>query len=164
MFHVVLPSRSSRGDGVSHGLANGVLRDGVRSNSVIRIRVYIIRTMSSKQAQVQEQAHADPADSKHARRDQEKEHRRRGRSREREESASESEEDVIDLCDDHDYQVLSAVLETERGRNVAEILAKIQKDVHLLATSVHQLIQLSLAAQQARAAEESEDDDGSEED
>jgi hypothetical protein len=74
------------------------------------------------------------------------------------ESGSEytDDDDVIDLCDDPNYQVLSAVFETDEGRNVAEILAKylgkIQKDVHLMATSVHQLIQLSLAAQQAQAA------------
>lgn len=72
---------------------------------------------------------------------------------------SESEEEEIDLRDDPYYQVLSAVLETDRGRNVAEILSKIQKDVHLLATSVHQLIQLSLAAQQSRATDNTDDDD-----
>lgn len=117
--------------------------------------------------EVKHEKHEKQGSSKHDRRDKEQEHRRRGRAREREESESEGsdedDEDVIDLCDDHDYQVLSAVLETERGRNVAEILGKIQKDVHLLATSVHQLIQLSLAAQQARAADsdvsdEEEDD------
>lgn len=105
--------------------------------------------MSSKQSESSENKHN---------RHEDKEHRRRGRSRERQEPESESDEDVIDLCDDHDYQVLSAVLETEKGYNLAEILSKIQKDVHLLATSVHQLIQLSIAAQQAaaRAAEESD--------
>jgi predicted transcriptional regulator len=86
-----------------------------------------------------------------------KEEKRRSRSKTRE-PESESEEDVIDLCDDHDYQVLSAVLETEKGRNVAEILSKLQKDVHLLATSVSQLIQLSLAAQQQQQDEYSESD------
>jgi hypothetical protein len=64
-------------------------------------------------------------------------------------SEYESDEDsVVDLCDDRLYQVLSAVLETESGRNVAEILSKMQKDLHVLTTSVNQLIQLSLAAQQ----------------
>lgn len=76
------------------------------------------------------------------------------------------DEDVIDLCDDHDYQVLSAVFETDRGRNIAEILSRLQKDVHLLAMSVHQLIQLSLASQSVQKNDESEDDesedDGSE--
>jgi hypothetical protein len=80
------------------------------------------------------------------------------------ENAIESDEDVIDLCDDHDYQVLSAVLETEKGRNVAEILSKIQKDVHLLATSIHQLIQLSLAAQQSSRHDDSDDDDDDDDD
>lgn len=68
------------------------------------------------------------------------------------------DEDVIDLCDDHDYQVLSAVFETDKGRNIAEILSRLQKDVHLLAMSVHQLIQLSLASQSIRR-EESESDE-----
>jgi hypothetical protein len=68
------------------------------------------------------------------------------------------DEDVIDLCDDHDYQVLSAVFETDRGRNIAEILSRLQKDVHLLAMSVHQLIQLSLASQSVQRNDESEDD------
>lgn len=67
------------------------------------------------------------------------------------------DEDVIDLCDDHDYQVLSAVFETDKGRNIAEILSRLQKDVHLLAMSVHQLIQLSLASQSVRRNDESED-------
>lgn len=67
------------------------------------------------------------------------------------------EEEEIDLCEDHDYQVLSAIFETDKGKNVAEILSKIQKDVHLLATSVSQLIQLSLAAHQTK--DESEDDE-----
>lgn len=66
----------------------------------------------------------------------------------RSESESESDDSVVDLCDDRLYQVLSAVLETESGRNVAEILSKMQKDLHILTTSVNQLIQLSLAAQQ----------------
>ena len=29
------------------------------------------------------------------------------------ESGSESESDIIDLCDDHDYQVLAAIFETD---------------------------------------------------
>jgi hypothetical protein len=66
------------------------------------------------------------------------------------------EEEVIDLCDDHDYQVLSAVFETNSGRNIAEILSRLQKDVHLLAMSVHQLIQLSLASH-STAKNDSED-------
>ena len=76
------------------------------------------------------------------------------------------EEDVIDLCDDHDYQVLSAVFETDGGRNVAEILSRLQKDVHLLAMSVHQLIQLSLASQRVRKNDENDESDfeGSDED
>lgn len=107
--------------------------------------------------------HDEPKKEKRSRRSQEvEEPKRRGRSRERHESESEeSDEDVVDLYDDHDYQVLSAVFETEKGRNVAEILSKIQRDVHLMATSIHQLIQLSLAAQQARS-QESEDDDSDE--
>lgn len=71
------------------------------------------------------------------------------------------EEDVIDLCDDHDYQVLSAVFETDSGRNVAEILSRLQKDVHLLAMSVHQLIQLSLASQRVRKNDENDENDES---
>ena len=67
------------------------------------------------------------------------------------------DEDVIDLCDDHDYQVLSAVFETDSGKNVAEILSRLQKDVHLLATSVHQLIQLSLASQNVNRNQEDSD-------
>jgi hypothetical protein len=67
------------------------------------------------------------------------------------------EEDVIDLCDDHDYQVLSAVFETDSGRNVAEILSRLQKDVHLLAMSVHQLIQLSLASQRVQKNDENDE-------
>ena len=74
------------------------------------------------------------------------------------------DEDVIDLCDDHDYQVLSAVFETDRGKNIAEILSKIQKDVHLLAMSVHQLIQLSLASQNIRRNNESGEDTSDNED
>jgi hypothetical protein len=74
------------------------------------------------------------------------------------------DEDVIDLCDDHDYQVLSAVFETDRGRNIAEILSRLQKDVHLLAMSVHQLIQLSLASQSVQKNDESEDDGSESED
>lgn len=69
------------------------------------------------------------------------------------------EEDVIDLCDDHDYQVLSAVFETDSGRNVAEILSRLQKDVHLLAMSVHQLIQLSLASQRVQKNDENDESD-----
>lgn len=65
----------------------------------------------------------------------------------------------VDLCDESLYQVLSAVLETDKGKNVAEILSKIQKDVHLLATSVHQLIQLSIAAQQAQQGASDSDQD-----
>lgn len=71
------------------------------------------------------------------------------------------EEDVIDLCDDHDYQVLSAVFETDSGKNVAEILSRLQKDVHLLAMSVHQLIQLSLASQRVRKNDENDENDES---
>ena len=69
-------------------------------------------------------------------------------------------EDVIDLCDDHDYQVLSAVFETDKGRNIAEILSRLQKDVHLLAMSVHQLIQLSLASQTMRQEESESEESG----
>lgn len=72
------------------------------------------------------------------------------------------DEDVIDLCDDHDYQVLSAVFETDNGRNIAEILSRLQKDVHLLAMSVHQLIQLSLASQNMRQAESESEESGKE--
>jgi hypothetical protein len=67
------------------------------------------------------------------------------------------EEEVIDLCDDHDYQVLSAVFETNSGRNIAEILSRLQKDVHLLAMSVHQLIQLSLASHSTAKQDSDED-------
>ena len=70
------------------------------------------------------------------------------------------DEDVIDLCDDHDYQVLSAVFETDKGRNIAEILSRLQKDVHLLAMSVHQLIQLSLSSQSMRREESESEDSG----
>lgn len=73
-----------------------------------------------------------------------------------------ADEDVIDLCDDHDYQVLSAVLETESGKNVAEILSKIQKDVHLMATSINQLIQLSIAAQKAQVEDSESESDADE--
>jgi len=72
------------------------------------------------------------------------------------------DEEVIDLCDDHDYQVLSAVFETESGKNVAEILnklqkdihiiadnsSKIQKDIHLLAKSVSKVIEISLQSRE----------------
>ena len=68
------------------------------------------------------------------------------------------EEEEIDLCDDHDYQVLSAVFETDKGKNIAEILSKIQKDVNLMATSVSQLIQLSLAAHKTNDGDGSDDD------
>lgn len=68
------------------------------------------------------------------------------------------DENVIDLCDDHDYQVLSAVFETDKGKNIAEILSRLQKDVHLLAMSVHQLIQLSLASQSIRRQESDSED------
>jgi hypothetical protein len=84
----------------------------------------------------------------------------KSKSKKKEEVVEEQEEE-IDLCDDHDYQVLSAVFETNSGKNVADILSKIQKDVHLLATSVTQLIQLSLAAHQQQ---EEESDNNSEED
>ena len=87
-------------------------------------------------------------------------------SEEEEDSTEESEEytedsdddSVVDLSSDRLYQVLSGVLETDRGHNVAEILYRLQKDVHLLATSVHQLIQLSLAAQASRARAQSDDE------
>lgn len=72
------------------------------------------------------------------------------------------DEDVIDLCDDHDYQVLSAVFETDSGKNVADILSRLQKDVHLLAVSVHQLIQLSLASQNVKNSKEESDAETSE--
>lgn len=87
--------------------------------------------------------------------------RTRGRSRERRESAESAESDgsdVIDLCDNPHYQVLSAVFETEKGENVAEILSKIRKDIHLLTVTIRQLIQLSLDAQ----ANKSDSDSGSE--
>jgi len=42
-------------------------------------------------------------------------------------SSSDDDEDCINLCDDHDYQVLSAVFETEKGNNVAEILEVLTK-------------------------------------
>ena len=81
-----------------------------------------------------------------------------GKSKKESKSEKNSDdEEVIDLCDDHDYQVLSAVFETESGKNVAEILSKIQKDVHLLAMSVHQLIQLSLASQRKDDTEDESD-------
>ena len=73
------------------------------------------------------------------------------------------EEDVIDLCDDHDYQVLSAVLETESGKNIAEILSRLQKDVHLIAMSIHQLIQLSLSSQRVRKNDDNESEESEEE-
>jgi ectoine hydroxylase-related dioxygenase (phytanoyl-CoA dioxygenase family) len=74
------------------------------------------------------------------------------------EDTNSDDEEVIDLCDDHNYQVLSAVFETESGKNVADILnklqkdihiiadnsSKIQKDIHLLASSISKLINMSL--------------------
>lgn len=86
-----------------------------------------------------------------------KEQKREPKREPKREQVEQSDEDVIDLCDDHDYQVLSAVFETDSGRNVAEILSRLQKDVHLLATSVHQLIQLSLASQQVNRNQEESD-------
>lgn len=71
------------------------------------------------------------------------------------------DEDVIDLCEDHDYQVLSAIFETEKGKNVAEILSKIQKDLHLLATSVYQLVQLGITAQQVGRSDDEKSENGS---
>jgi hypothetical protein len=67
------------------------------------------------------------------------------------------EDEVIDLCDDHDYQVLSAVFETDSGKNIADILSRLQKDVHLLAMSVHQIIQLSLASHSVKQDESDKD-------
>ena len=93
--------------------------------------------------------------------------------KESKETVGQNDEDVIDLCDDHDYQVLSAVFETDSGRNIAEILSRLQKDVHILAMSVHQLIQLSLASQRVQKddsdgededGEDGEDEDGEDED
>ena len=49
------------------------------------------------------------------------------------EDTNSDDEEVIDLCDDHNYQVLSAVFETESGKNVADILNKLQKDIHIIA-------------------------------
>ena len=45
--------------------------------------------------------------------------------KESKETVGQNDEDVIDLCDDHDYQVLSAVFETDSGRNIAEILSRL---------------------------------------
>ena len=84
--------------------------------------------------------------------------KRESAKHESDEEEMDEEDEEIDLCEDHDYQVLSAVFETDKGRNVAEILSKIQKDVHLLATSVSQLIQLSLAAHRSEK-DESDDDE-----
>ena len=67
------------------------------------------------------------------------------------------------MCDDHDYQVLSAVLETESGKNIAEILSRLQKDVHLIAMSIHQLIQLSLSSQRVRKNDDNESEESEEE-
>ena len=74
------------------------------------------------------------------------------RKEKREEKKNEfcDDDEVIDLCNDHDYQVLSAVFETDSGKNIADILSRLQKDVHLLAMSVHQLIQLSIVSQSAK--------------
>jgi|SaaInlStandDraft_1057018.scaffolds.fasta_scaffold10221_6 hypothetical protein len=72
-----------------------------------------------------------------------------------------SDEEVIDLRDNENYQVLSSIFETESGKNIADLLSKIQKDIHniadnsyklqkdihLLATSVSKLIELSLKSQ-----------------
>ena len=38
------------------------------------------------------------------------------------EDTNSDDEEVIDLCDNINYQVLSAVFETESGKNVADIL------------------------------------------
>lgn len=67
-------------------------------------------------------------------------------------------EELIDLCDDHDYQVLSAVFETPSGKNIADILSKLQKDVHLIAMSLNQVIQLALAAQTVRDSTKTDDE------
>ena len=79
--------------------------------------------------------------------------------REPKEEVVEEDDEEINLCDDHDYQVLSALFETDSGRNVADILSKIQKDLHILSTSVTQLIQLSLAAHRAEQDDSEEDND-----
>jgi len=76
--------------------------------------------------------------------------------------SSDDEDECIDLRDDRNYQILSAVLETEKGNNVADILtgiskdmSGIRKDIHsmakeikLLSRSVHQLIQFSLMSRE----------------
>jgi ribosomal protein L12E/L44/L45/RPP1/RPP2 len=92
-----------------------------------------------------------------------KEHKTSSRKKKESTEEVDDDEEVIDLCDDHDYQVLSAVFETDSGRNIADILSRLQKDVHLLAMSVHQLIQLSLASHSARKNNSDEDDEDDEE-
>jgi hypothetical protein len=87
-----------------------------------------------------------------------KEHTKSSRKKKESPDEVNEDEEVIDLCDDHDYQVLSAVFETNSGRNIADILSRLQKDVHLLAMSVHQLIQLSLASHSTRKNNSDEDE------
>lgn len=55
-----------------------------------------------------------------------------------------SDEEVIDLKDNENYQILSHLFETESGKNIADLLSKIQKDIHLLATSVSKLIEIAI--------------------
>lgn len=58
-----------------------------------------------------------------------------------------SDEEVIDLRDNENYQVLSSIFETESGKNIADLLSKIQKDIHLLTTSISKLIEISIKSQ-----------------
>ena len=66
-------------------------------------------------------------------------------------SSDDDDDDCINLCDDHDYQVLSSIFETDKGDSVADTLFNMRKDIHsiakdikLLTRSIHQLIQYSL--------------------
>ena len=78
-----------------------------------------------------------------------------------EDSGEDSREEVY-IEDDERYQILSTMFETtEGGKNIADILNKLQKDIHniadnsyklqkdihLLATSVSKLIELSIKSQ-----------------
>ena len=78
---------------------------------------------------------------------------RNDRKQHNDSSSSDDDDDdnCINLCDDHDYQVLSSIFETDNGDSVADILFSMKKDIHsiakdikLLTRSIHQLIQYSL--------------------
>ena len=43
-------------------------------------------------------------------------------------SSEDEDDDCINLCEDHDYQVLSSIFETDNGDNVADTLYSMRKN------------------------------------